>query len=195
MCNKLKFILLSALFLYSCGYHFERAATTSVSIPYVIGDPEGILTAALIREVAKSPTLRYSHGHGEWILHVKILNTEDERIGFRYDRNPTTGKLRKHLEGIENRQRITAEVLIVSSHTEEILYGPHIIVASSEYDYVDPDSLRDLSVVTPEGKRFSSEAFSLGQLDTFGAAKQDAVYPLYHKLAQNIIVGITTCCE
>lgn len=197
MFNQVKLLLTrTCLFLLcSCSYRFERSTGTSVSIPYVIGDSEGILTSALIREVVKSPILRYSHGDGQWILHVKILNIEDESIGFHHERNPTTGKLRKHLEGIENRRRAIAEVLIISSSTQEVLYGPHRIVVSSEYDYVDPDSLCDLSVITPEGNRVSSEAFSLGQLDTIDAAKQDTLYPLYEKLARNIIVGITTCCD
>lgn len=187
--------LLLLLFSSSCGYRFERGESTSVSIPYVIGDQQGELTTALIRELAKSSLLRYSHGHGKWILSVKIINTEDERIGFRYDRSPVKGKLRKHLEGIENRRHILAEVTIVSSDTEELLYGPHLVSAASEYDYVDPDSLQDLSVRGPRGRFFSSEAFSLGQLDTIDAAKQDTLLLLYQKLAQKIITGITICCE
>lgn len=188
-------MLLGLLILSSCGYHFEGGERTTIAVPYVIGDQEGELTAALIRQISQSPTLSYSHGEGNWILNVKIINVSDERIGFRHDRSPVTEKLRKHLEGIEDRRRVTAEVVIISSSTEEIIYGPQIVSAEMDYDYVDPNSLKDLSVQGPNGKFFPVEGFSLGQLDTIDAAKSDCLRPLYRKLAQKIIDGITTCCE
>ena len=82
------FVLLNALM--SCGYNFvngngpSRYAT--VSVPYVIGDQDGSLTAAIIRELVREGTFHYRDCNGALILRVKQIDQEDDNIGFRYDR-------------------------------------------------------------------------------------------------------------
>jgi hypothetical protein len=193
--RKISFPLLFLLCLTSCGYHFASGDRIAVSVPYVIGDDEGGLTSALIAQIANHPTLRYSYNEGQWILSVQILNVDDDRVGYRYERRPVSGKLRKHLQGIEDRRRIIAEVVILSAESEEILYGPYTVSADMDYDYVDQDSLKDLSIEVDGKVVQTTEAFSLGQLDTIDAAKSDVLTPLYRKLAQKIIDGITTGCD
>lgn len=153
------------------------------------------MTNALVRELSASPRFRYRQNDGRWVLSVKIISLDDDRIGFRYDRSPNTDKRRNNVIGVENRLRMSAEVAIIDTFCDDFIMGPEIVTAEIDYDYNDPDSLRDLSVITPSGKRQSSVAFSLGQLDSFDAAKVDAMRPLYEKLARKIVEGIEACEE
>ena len=47
--------------------------------------------------------------------------------------------------GTENRKAITVEVKIVSAATGKLILGPQKVKADADYDYVDPNSLRDVS--------------------------------------------------
>jgi len=177
--------------LSACGYHFDQESTIAVSIPYVVGDFEGELTDALIYALSNSPHFRYTNGQGDWTLKAKVVNTINDRIGYRYDRDPKSGKLRDNVMGIENRKAISVEITVVNTTTEKPILGPQILQASSDYDYVDSNSLQDLSFIDPAtGVRTTSIAFSLGQLDSVGSAGEDAIYPIYRKLAQRIVEGM-----
>lgn len=69
--------------------------------------------------------------------------------------------------------------------------GPQTIKAFADYDYVDSNSLQDLSFIDPStGTRVTSIAFSLGQLDSVGSAGEDALHPIYRQLAQKIVEGM-----
>lgn len=102
------FLLFSlVLFLNSCGYHFDGTSPITISVPYVIGDQEGQLTDALIYAISRSPDFRFTKGPSDWTVKAKIKNSFNERIGFRYDRDPRSGKLRDNVIGTENRRTIT----------------------------------------------------------------------------------------
>nr|NGX46611.1 hypothetical protein [Chlamydiota bacterium] len=81
----------------SCGYHFERGPDRTISVSYAIGEQEGELTDALVREVASSPGFTYVRNGGELCLQIKIIGNSDDKIGFNYDRDDKSGKLRKNL--------------------------------------------------------------------------------------------------
>ena len=83
------FLLLIAC--WGCGYRFsnEREGPgnhAALSIPYVCGDHDGALTAALVREVVRSGNFRYRDHGGTLILHVTLVDLSEDNIGFRYDR-------------------------------------------------------------------------------------------------------------
>ncbi len=181
--------------LAGCGYHLANSEQTSVSVPYVTGDHEGTLTAALIRQIAESPDFIYARECGELILNVRILSVDDERIGLRYDRSPSSDKRRSNLVAVENRHKMTAEVTLYQGSTEEIIMGPEVVTADVDFDYVDQNSPQDLTVRLPGGKHVSSVGFSLGQLDSVDAAKIDALQPLYRALAQKIVNGLIVYCN
>jgi len=179
------------IFLSACGYHFDGGDPIAVSVPYVIGDFEGELTDALISALSRSASFQYAKGQGDWILKAKIIGTTNDRIGYRYDRDPKSGELRDNVMGIENRKTISVEICIEDATTGKQILGPQIVKAGSDYDYVDPNSLQDLSFIDPKAaSRTTSIAFSLGQLDSVGSAGENAIYPIYHKLAQKIIDGM-----
>lgn len=177
-------------FLTSCGYHFAGTEPIFVSVPYVQGDFEGELTDAIIAAISKTSQFRYAHGKGDWILKAKVLDSHQERIGFRYDRRPgEDGKRRKNIVGIENRKEIEVEVQVINATTDAVVWGPHVIRADATYDYTDPNVLRE-EAVFEGGTLVPSVAFSLGQLDSVGAAGEDSTYPIYQHLARKIVEGL-----
>lgn len=184
-------VLLGLMCLTSCGYHVERGEKIAISVPYVIDDYEGALTQELARAISRTANFRYTQGEGDWIISAKIIRTNNDRIGFRYDRRDKSGQLRKNIVGIENRKEISVEVSVINATTCCTILGPQIIKADSQYDYVDPNSLRDLSFIDPDnGERVTSITFSLGQLDSVGSAGEDATYPVFRLLAQKIVDGL-----
>lgn len=183
--------LLPLFFLTACGYRFDAPHNDiAISVPYVLGDFEGQLTDALIWAVARSPGFSYAADDGDWVLSATILGSNNERIGYRYDRDDKSGKRRKNVIGTENRKMITVKVEVTDAETGKLVAGPHIIKGWADYDYVDDNSLLDLSFVDLSGMRQTSIAFSLGQLDSVGAAGEDAIYPIYARLARTIVDGL-----
>ncbi len=179
------------LFLSACGYHFDNHEKIAICVPYVVGDYEGELTDALARAISRTPNFRYASGEGDWILKAKITQVENQRIGFRYDLDPKNGKLRDNIIGTENRKEIFVEFSVISAATGKLVVGPQTIRGQADYDYVDPNSLQDVSFIDPAtGTRVTSIAFSLGQLDSVGTAGEDAIYPIYDRLAQTIVDGV-----
>ena len=92
--------------------------------------------------------------------------------------------------GTENREIITVEVKLIDTYTQEIILGPEVISASADYDYVDSNSIRDLTFIQPNGHPTTIIDFSLGQLDSIEGAHDDAQTPIFRKLAQRIADGL-----
>ncbi len=185
------FALLGLILLCGCGYRYDGQDKVSVCVPYVVGDFEGELTDAIIEALSQTANFRYTRGDGDWILKANVKGAKNDRIGYRRDRRDKSGKRRRNVIGTENRQAISVEISIVNATTGKLILGPQTIRADADYDYVDPNSLQDLSFIDPAtGNRTTSIAFSLGQLDSVGSAGQDAIYPIYKRLAQKIVDGM-----
>lgn len=187
------FLLVLLTVLAGCaGYHFdhEEAKTSlsciSVNIPYIKGDNEGVLLTALARSLGESPVFEYAYSGGDCALQVAIIADSDERVGFRYDRDPTTGERRSNIIGTENRRALAAEIKLVDESTQEVLAGPEVIRVTTDYDYFDGNSIRDL-VVFSEGAPRTAMNFSLGQLDSFEGAHDDTNRPIYTMMAEKIV--------
>jgi len=188
--HRLVLLFIITLALSSCGYRFDGGEKITVSVPYVQGDFEGELTDALVSALSHTSQFRYTQGQGDWTLKAKILNTDNQRIGFRYDRRPDKeGQRRKNIVGVENRKEISIEVKVVNSTTDALVWGPHIVKADATYDYVDPNALQDVAVVNL-GTDVPSVSYSLGQLDEVAAAGEDAIYPIYRRLARRVVEGL-----
>lgn len=178
------FLLLST-FLSSCGYQFGPGelsiAQRSISVPYVCGDPDGSLTAALINAISRSGVYVYRERHASARLEVKLLELRDQNIGFRYDRNQE-GELLSTIIPTETRLCALAEVVLVDAETGCILIGPARVSTNTEFDH------------TFYSTRNSVNVFSLGQLtdvdDARDAAQRD---PLYNSLAQMVVDYIVNC--
>lgn len=184
-------ITLMALASSGCGYRFEgseeKGDLVTISVPYVNGDIEGQLNAELIKALSASGRFDCIQNQGQLVLEVSVIADADDRIGYRFDRNPTSGKLRKNIVGTENRRTISAEVRLLDGSTKEIVMGPQIVKGLSEYDYVDSNSIRDLTFTNTDGKPETILNFSLGQLDSIEGAHDDSSIVAYRNLARKVV--------
>ena len=186
--------LCTLLFLSGCGYHFDneetRGSVTTISVPYIKGDLEGHLNTELIRALSNSGHFDCVQNGGQFILEVSIVGDSDNRIGYRFDRDPETGKLRDNVIGTENRRTILANISLIETYTHNAVFGPQTVKAYADYDYVDSNSIRDLTFITPQGVPEKVLDFSLGQLDSVDGAHDDASIVIYRYLAQKIVDGL-----
>ena len=113
----------------------------------------------------------------------------NEQIGYRRNRG-SDGTIKKSIMPTEGRETAVAEVTLIDNNTQKIVWGPQQIRAEVDNDYVDQDSLNDLSFVNPQGNRVTVLTFSLGQLESIASAQEAALTPLYRTLAQKIIDAI-----
>lgn len=177
------------LFLSSCGYHLDKVAEPlSIDVPYIEGDKDGLLTHELIYQMSNNGFFEY-HKNSNYVLQVNILDIVNDQIGYRKDRDPD-GNLRKNLVATENRLTISAQVTLVSTLDNSVLYGPKIFTAFEDFDYVDQDTIDDLSFIDKQGNRETVLAFSLGQMESIGCAQDVALKPLYKKLSLAIVSAI-----
>jgi hypothetical protein len=191
-------ILSALLALSACGYRAEGGGSghiTTITVPYVQGDPEGELTDQLIKQLSASGRFEVVRHGGCLCLNVAIVDAANDRIGYQYSRDDTKQKRQKNLIATENRRLMTAEVTLVNTVSGEILLGPIPVKAFAEYDYIDSGSLRDLTFVNSQGKTKKTLTFSLGQLDSIEGAQDDVAVPLYRVLAQSIVDGISNVVE
>jgi hypothetical protein len=192
--QNLKFLLLASLLAFSfssCGYHTAASDDkTTISVPYVEGDAEGQLTAELIRQLTNSDLYTFVKKDGDFCLKVSIVGDKSDVVGFQYDQTTKQEgkkiKIERNLMPLENRRTLTAQVTLTDSSSEEVIVGPVKITASTDYDYIDVNSLDTVSFINEQGKREKTISFSLGQLDSIEGAQDAALTPVYRLLAQKI---------
>lgn len=166
------------LFLSACGYHVGTGEIssnyTTVSIPFIEGDEDGDLTAILIKNVSKSGVLSYCRTGADLTLFVKIIDYDEENIGFRYDRKKR-GSLKHTVVPTETRIQIIAEVILVETATNKQIRGPTRIIASVDFDHDFYSSRNSINV------------FSLSQLSDIDEACDAVLTPLHEKFAQKVV--------
>ncbi len=188
-------IVLVLLLLASCGYRFSQEdgvqePARTISVPYVQGDGEGYLTSELIRQLADSGYFEYVQGDGELILNAVIAADTSERIGFRYDRHGPQAKKRHRLVPTENRRSIAVDISVIHGKTQEVLLDPIRVTADVDYDYIDPNSLRELIFVDTAGVTQKTVDFSLGQLDSIEGGQDGSTPYIYRLVSQKIVDGL-----
>ncbi len=192
------FVVGVLLLLTACGYRFEpqeeeASASTSVrtiAVPYIKGDPEGKLTSELIHQLSASGSFEYVRTGGELLLNAVIVSDNVDRIGYRFDRHGREGKRRHRLVGIENRRELIVEISLIDTRTDTILLEPTKVIAHTEYDYIDPYSVKDLLFFDEDAPPQRTITLSLGQLDSIEGAQDDSSTPIYRHLAQKIVEGL-----
>ncbi len=177
-----------------CGYRFQDKrpddGPVSISIPYIKGDVEGQLNTELARILSNDPHFDYVQNGGMVQLEVVVVSDGDERIGYRYDRDPNSGKRRVNIVGTENRRNLIVDVKLIDAYSQEVLIGPIQVKGRADYDYVDSNSIRDLTFTNSKGLTQTVINFSMGQLDSIEVAHDDAFTPIYRQIAQKIVDGI-----
>lgn len=163
--------------LTSCGYTLNTvpgySEAPTISIPYVQGDVDGQLTAALIHQISLSGEYVYRTSGGEYVLEARIIDESYENIGFRFDRS-RKDCLKHYIIPVEMREGLLVEVQVIASCSGEIVLGPNRLLADVEYDH-DYYTIRD-----------GVNVFSLGQLTDIDSAEDAAKTPLYQKLAEKV---------
>lgn len=186
-----KFFLL-AVSCVSCGYRWEpdypNEIRPSISVPFVQGDEDGTLTAEIVHKLAASGLADVTSKSGDYQLRVSIVNTTLEQVGYRIDPQKIKGEIKKNLLATEGRKTITMEAALYDK--EEVAFGPYKIVADIDYDYVDGDSLQDLTFTNSAGEFLTVLPFSLGQLESVESAQEAALRPLNVRLAQKVVDAI-----
>lgn len=176
--SKLFLALVTGLLLSGCQYRFGHGELSeqyeTISVPFIEGDREGDLTAELIKRLGTSGSFCYETSGGDLILLVKILDYENEDVGFRYDRKKRGG-LKKVVIPTETRLKATAEVTLTDASTGQVIRGPAVINASIDFDHDFYFS------------RHEENVFSLGQLNDIDAAEDAVMGPLYKILAEKIV--------
>ena len=184
--KSLKSFVLLAL-LSGCGYHFVSHQEGTVTVPFIIGDKNGDLTAALIEELDKSPTFSFVQEDGTYQLVVKMVNSNDRQIGFRYRTNDLTGAILDKMSPTESRKSLKVSAELVHSITGETVVGPVIVESDFDYDYADSQSYRDLAFTDAQGNTQTVLNASLGQLDAEEDASSIAKVQLHKRVAKKVV--------
>lgn len=187
-------LLLSFSLLTSCGYHwtpdYPNGMRPSISIPFASGDEEGFLTTEIALSLSSSGIADVVPTGGDYELNVRVIGCQIDNIGFRIVPQKVDGEVRNNLRPTEGRKNLTVEASLCSGG--ELIYGPYVVVADADYDYVDGDSIRDLTFVNPAGTTLTVLPFSLGQLEPIDSAEFAALKPLYQRIAQKIVDAISS---
>lgn len=179
------------VFLASCGYrwspHEARLERPTFSLPFAVGDEDGLFTAEMSSALTASGLAHLRSSEGDFRLEITLLSEGLETIGFRKDKQKVNGKNKRNMVACEARKKIAAEVTLFSGSSDQIVFGPCRIEADTDLDYVDGDSYKDLTFVDPQGAPQAVLPFSLGQLEAYESAREAAKHPLYSRLAQKIV--------
>jgi hypothetical protein len=158
-----------------------------VAVEFVAGDEQGVLTAEITSALSEAGLVRIASEDVQYRLHVSILKQNNETIGFRRDKQKVHGGVKKNLLAAEGRRNLEAEVTLYRANTDEIAWGPYHLKADVDYDYVDGDSIQDLTFVSTTGLLIPVLSFSLGQLESIESAQEAANGTLYRRLAKKIV--------
>lgn len=173
----------AACLLTSCGYRMGPGGALptqypSISVPFVEGDQDGALTAAIIKEIVRAGDFTYQYHGGSLTLKAKLIEIDEDNIGFRYDRKKR-GKLTKDVIPTEERVTMVVELSVAEAASCRTILGPVLLSASVDYDH-DYYSSRD-----------GVNIFSLGQLTDLDAAYDAVQAPLNRAMAEKIADYLT----
>lgn len=177
-----KFYLGSALalcltFFTACGYQYGNGAFSryeSITVPYAEDDFDGSFTTELIRQISTSGIYRYQQRSADLVLKVRLMNFEDDNVGFRYYQNKND-RLTRETIPVETRLFLTAEISVMDASSGLIIQGPVRLMATTDFDHDYYSTKEAINV------------FSLGQLTDYDEALDAAMKPLYFNLSKKIV--------
>lgn len=183
------FIVFAAM---SCqGYHsmnrplaLAGGSRATIDVSMIPGDIDGALRTAMIQSLAESGSFVYAPGNSQYLLDVKITGNSKEKIGFKWDQHPISGKLQNRLVPNEGRRTIQVSATLIDRRTKKKVKGPIQVSGYSDYDYVNPNSLENLTIDPNTGNQQSILAYSLGQLGSEEEASSMATFPAFQMVAK-----------
>lgn len=177
---KLILALTSILFVTSsCGWHLanneENRGRLALTIPYVSGDSDGLMTQELVGQVERQGAFSFAQQGAPLELKVELLDSESSNIGFRYDPDKLADGKQKIIPN-EVRRKILAKVTIIDTASQKVLLGPAHILGSIDFDHQYYNLSHNIN------------NFSLGQLTDIDTTYDVVEIPLYRNLAQKIAI-------
>lgn len=166
-----------SLLLNGCGYRGESESPIlnyqAITVPFVDGDEDGSLTSAIVRAISTSCPIPYSQYSGDLILRAKILDIDEDNVGYRYDRKKS-GEIRKRLVPCETRLTVQVEVSVENRCGQQVL--PKVIITANEdFDHDYYSSRNEINI------------FSLGQLSEVDAARDTVISPVNALISKKIV--------
>lgn len=187
--------LLLLLSLSSCGYRWQPEypleQRPSLSVSFVPGDKDGSFIHEIASALSISGLVDVCHRGGEYRLEVSIVGADAETIGYRFNPQKVSGEVSTNLVATEGRRSMTIEATLYEGTSDRIAYGPYRITEKADYDFLDGDSLEDLTFQSRAGVLTTVLPFSLGQLEPREAAVDAATRPLYARLARKIVDALS----
>ena len=182
--KKHKIIFVFLFLLVGCGYKFENHKNLSIQVPYIEGDKTGFLTNKITEGLANSGIFYLKSKNAKYSLVGRVISDSADTIGYRRDRH-RDGMVKKNVVPTESRVNLQLEVKILSD--SNVVFGPKIFSDFANCDFVDEDSLNDLSFINKDGNRQTVLSFSLGQLESVKTAQNAARDNMYRKIAIKIV--------
>ncbi len=183
--------ILLLLLLTSCGYrwHYDypTAHRPTLMVPFIQGDEETLLTSEIISSLDASGVVDIVPRSGDYRLEISLKDVANSQIGYRYDPQKINGEIKKNLLASEGRKTLTIEAKIYQGNTQDLAFGPFLLKADADYDYVDGDSYQDLTFVSSSGAVIEILPFSLGQLESIESAQEAVQRALYRNIAEKIV--------
>lgn len=163
----------TVLIAASCsGYHLQKSNSSQlIHVPFIQNDNDGLLTNSVVKALAQ-------HGfavdlHAPYILTVGLESKKTKPLGYTYGYD-SVGSSTKALYSNEARLEWACYVAIKRKSSEQLLAGPQILTASSDFDY------------EIEEMHYSQVQQSAGQLNIRHEAIQTAQDGVKEKLANEI---------
>ena len=142
-------LLCTSFLLVACGYKTGYDGLSSeyrtISVPYVEGDWNGELTNTIIRQISRSGAFEYRNECAGLTLLVKIIDSNDQNIGFRYDRHKD-GRLRDTIIPTETRLTTAVEISVIETASGTSVLGPCRLLASVDFDHDYYSSRNEINV-------------------------------------------------
>lgn len=184
-------IIFLAWFAFSCGYRaigsFKDNEIVALSIPLISSDEDGRLRDNLAVLVASTRKYKYTSFNSRYQLLVKIESDETEHIGYMWDRDSIVGERLNKLYPSEGRRSVVAKVIIIDTITNKDLIEPFTVTVNSDFDFVNPTSIKNIEFTDTSQQKQTSLQYSLGQLDSQEGSSVEVAHPLFDKLAEKII--------
>ncbi|MBU6149599.1 MAG: hypothetical protein KGQ54_05335, partial [Verrucomicrobia bacterium] len=127
---------------------------------------------------------------GRFQVEIDVDSFRRENIGYLYDREPLSSSLINRLFPNEGRVTLGAKITIVDKHHLNRMIEHMQLLASSDYDFTNPNTLRD----TQYGNQPLVE-YSLGQFDSEDGAFDVASDLVQKKLARQLALYIGGICR
>jgi hypothetical protein len=188
------FFLLILVGCISCDYRWDldypgHRKPTFYILP-IEGDYDGELSKVLGEAIESSGLAFTTSYKGDYELALKLLDSRFEPIGFKRDQLAIKEESKLNLSANEERLIVSFSLSLIGANLQNL--GPFYFSCYSDYDFVEADSLDDLTFIDSSGNRKNVLTLSLGQLDSLESARESAWNSVCYQVAQKVVDVISS---